>query len=952
MKVTGGESNLLGGVSQQPVDRRLRGSVSEQVNCLTSVLKGIERRPPMEFTPVTIPAELYEHNVWLDFVLGDITYMLRVQYTRDSSTELQMDMYQLDGPTVSITIDPLVIPYITSQEPEQINITATTDGIYILNPTQVTSMSTMETLPPYGAYIHMTGTNYGRDYEILINGVVKASVTIPADTTGLEPSEIQSESIMSQLDVDFTDATYTTSVSGSTMFITPYDIYSYMNLEVYDGDNNNYLRLAQRVIPSVDKLPNAAVQDSILTVRPNQGGKESEYYLKYVDKQTLYDNELGVEAPEQPVVIEREFEFQARVSASYFGYQGKSNRGYATTLNDVWDTGSFETSPFGDADFLGGTVTDFFVSTSSDDDIYPSVYQDQVITLKHTGTSGTLPQKIELEFYGKKYRLIKQDATTYATEGDNLPGGPYSHFKKVDEGYYAGSTVSIKLRNTIAPDLDNMFPGGIWIETLQPGLTYKINAATMPVKVTLEEAFNTWDAARVVWEERRVGNEENNKTPSFIGNKINSMAFVQSRLCLLTDHSVIFSRVDEENDFWRRSATTVTASDRIDIESRLLDTGAFRTITAHDKDIVIFGDDEQWVIPIVNGLASSSISLQLASRYANDAQVEPLTLGASLAYPVWDGTYTQMREFYTRDDTGSNDSEDLTSIIPTYIRGRVKQMVSTTLNNLLVIQTDEPNKLYIMQWHVQNGAKVMQSWHTWELPETPEHMLFYNGTLIVIVAIGVTPGYYSLNPVFSTYTGLPHEVHLDHRLEVVMSDNNEINLLDDHAYTEDTTLVVGSPDSNYPGMAIPFTISGNTITVDDRLGTVLSGTWLIGNTYSSCITLSELVYRDDQDRYDSSRTLRLNNIKVRHNNSGPYTVNITRSWGDYFSETFSQDLSRSVAAAQLGTSLINSGELPVVIRERSEYVTIEVDANGHLPFNLTGYDWQGQLNGSGQRRYF
>ena len=201
----------------------------------------------------------------------------------------------------------------------------------------------------------------------------------------------------------------------------------------------------------------------------------------------------------------------------------------------------------------------------------------------------------------------------------------------------------------------------------------------MPVKVTFDEELNTWDAAAVVWEDRRVGNEENNKTPSFIGTKINSMAFVQSRLCFLTDNSVVFSRVDEENDFWRRSATTVTAADRIDIESRLLDTGAFRTLTAHDKDIVIFGDDEQWVIPIVNGLAASSVSLQLASRYANDSQTAPITLGSSLAYPVWDGTYTQMREFYTRDDTNSNDSEDITSIIPTYITGRVKQMTSTTL---------------------------------------------------------------------------------------------------------------------------------------------------------------------------------------------------------------------------------------------------------------------------------
>tara|TARA_R110000851_G_scaffold129000_2_gene261564 strand:+ start:131 stop:688 length:558 start_codon:yes stop_codon:yes gene_type:complete len=185
-----------------------------------------------------------------------------------------------------------------------------------------------------------------------------------------------------------------------------------------------------------------------------------------------------------------------------------------------------------------------------------------------------------------------------------------------------------------------------------------------------------------------------------------------------------------------------------------------------------------------------------------------------------------------------------------------------------------------------------------------------------------------------------------------MGASNNIALLPDHAYAEETTLVIGASDTEYAGMSIPFTIDGDTLTVDDRLGTVLSGSWIIGNTYDSAITLSELVHRDDQDRYDSSRTLRLNNVKVRHSKSGPYTVNITRAWGDHFSEVYSQSLTRAVADASLGAALVHSGELTVPVRERSEYVTIEVVSSGHLPFNLTGYDWQGQLNGSGQRRYF
>jgi hypothetical protein len=938
-KVTGGESNLLGGVSQQPVDRRLRGSVSEQVNCLTSILGGIERRPPMKFIPVPVPAVIYDHSLWLNFTLSDNIYVLRVQYTQGSATDLQMDIYEETGVVTPITIDPLIIPYLTDQEPEKINITATNDGIYILNPNKVTEMSALTTLPPYGAYVNMTGTNFGRDYKILIDDIVKSSVSIPADTSGLDPVDIQSESIMAQLDANFNDLNYTTSLSGATMFIAPTDIYTYMNLQVHDGDNNNYLQLAQRVIPSVDKLPAAAIQGTILTVRPNDGGKESEYYLKYTDKQELYDNELGITPPTPPT---EEFETTHVTGAHKFTYTTSTSndaRGYATTVHDH----NLTMTP---DNFLDGVITDWFVYTASNQQD-PS-FGEQGMRLIHTGVTEVLPSQIEVELDGKLYILSKDSETSYTSTTDLSGSDPYAYMMFIGNN---GSLV-MSIRNVVTPDFANMYPGGIWIEAVQPGLTYRINKDTMPIKVTFDAALSAWDAASVDWEDRRVGNEENNKTPSFIGERINSMAFIQSRLCFLTDHTVIFSRVDEETDFWKRSATTVTAADRIDIKSRLLDTGAFRTLTAHDKDIVIFGDDEQWVIPIINGLTASGVSLQLASRYSNDGRTPPVALGASLAYPVFDGTYTQIREFYTRDDTGSNDSEYLTSIVPTYIKGRVKQIISTTLNNLLVVQTDEPNTLYVMQWHVQNGAKVMQSWHTWKLPDTPEHMFFVEGLLVIIDTIGMTTGYYTMDPVMRTYNDLDYELHLDYRIELPMGSNNQISLLPNHAYTEVDTLVIGSANTAYAGMSIPFTIDGDTLTVDDKLGTVLSGSWVIGNTYDSAVTLNEIVHRDDQDRYDSSRTLRLNNVKVRHNNSGPYTVNITRAWGDHFSEVYSQSLSRSVAEASLGTSLIHSGELTVPVRERSEYVTIEVVSSGHLPFNLTGYDWQGQLNGSGQRRYF
>ncbi len=943
-KITGGESNLLNGVSQQPVDRRLRGSLQSLVNTRTDILSGIERSPALDFNPIDVGPTTYSKVTWRDFVLDGTNYLMRVEYEKDSTSELLIELIDGDNNRSTLNVPDVHIPYLTSMDEDALQITATDDGVYLLNPNVVTAMTTQVSLPPYGAYIDMTGTNYGRTYEISVNGSTPATATIPADTTGLDPEDIQSEAIMEDLHTQLNALNDITSViTGSTIFLVPtINTYEYLDIEVKDGDNNNYLQVSQRVIPSTSKLPKAAVQDSILTIRPNDGGKESEYYLKYADKQTIYDNE-SIDPIPVPDVVEWE-DTHVLNTDLIFVNPTINERAYTTSYGP---TGGGSLSP---NTFFGGEILDLIVSTTSYDsgqlDGGFVQYDDQLITMivDWTNTDEAAPDHIMLELGTRLYKLEKQSATTYRTTTDisDYSLNPYGYVKN-------NINISMTLRSDSSPDVTNMYQGGIWIEALQPGLDYRINPSTMPLKASLVN--DEWSVDIVNWKERRVGNEENNKIPSFIGKSINAIAFIQSRLCFLTDDSVVFSRVDYETDFWRRSATTVVDDDRVDIESRLLDTGPFRSLAAHDKDIVIMGDTEQWVIRTANGITPSSTILQIASRYENDAHIAPTSLGSSIAYPVWDGTYSQLREFYTRDDTGANDSEYLTSIVPTYLKGRVKRIASTTLHNHLIVQTDEPNTLYIMQWHNQNNARVMQSWHKWELPATPEYFWFVSGTLYLVMNDGLVTRISSVNLAGDTYAGLPYNIYLHYRAIHQVS-NNTLTLPDDHPYNNTDSVVVGAHDSTYPAMSIPFNITGNTVTLDDSLGTTFTGSWVIGNKYTSSIELSKVLPRDMEDRVIADSTLRLNNIKLRHKDSGPYTVNVIRSWGDYYNDVQSVDMTRRVGAAMINTALVDTGELRASIRERSEYVTINITTDSHLPYNLTGYDWSGQISGSGQRSNF
>ncbi len=960
-KITGGESSLLGGVSQQPDDRRLRGSLQELVNTNTDVLRGIERRPPIDGAGEYFPEPLYTTQQYKHIVINTRKFVIRFDYNRGSDTDLEVRVVSEFGVPYSIDIPEDLINYITDSS-KDIQLTATEDGLYVLNTNVVPAMLSKGTVGHYGAYIDLVGTNYGREYSIELDDVEVASETIGTDSGTLTAADIQSENIMRKLNTSLnTSSDFTSVVSGSTMFVIPNDdIFRKFDIKLRDGDNNNYLVAVDRVISSTKKLPKAGVRNHVVTVRPNTGGKESEYYLRYADREEVVEGTTSIGEPIAVPEAGTPWELSADIRGNdIFVKDGRYYRGFSTTINPNNIEG--ELTP---TSFFGGTITDLVVSTTTVDPSlpidFPSYYPwaDQVMTLKleWTNTDEPAPSEIEVSLNGKVYLLDEESAGVY--KSNTLLSTPlYDPY-----GYLWRNQVtlsSVVINNAAGVNSRDIYEGGLWVETVEPGIDFRIDPYTMPIKFSLNSYTGQWTCSTVDWQSRRVGNNDNNERPSFIGKRINGMSLVQSRLCFITDDSVVFSRVDHETDFWRQSATTVVDDDRVDIESRDLESGPFRTITAHDKDIVIMGDAEQWVIRTANGITPANTVLQLASRYDNESGIQSASLGSSIAYPVWDGKYSQIREFYTRDDTGSNDSEYITSTIPKYIEGKITTLVSTTLNNYLIAHCAPSNEIYVMQWHNQNGARVMQSWCKWVLPNEPKYIYFDEGKLKFVMVSGDVVGEATkINTIDlskDTYDGFDFNLHLDFREKITLASTQIVGLPTNHPYTDEGSFVVGASDSNYAGIPIPFQIWGGSVALEEMPGDVkVTGSILIGNKYTTSIKLPTIIPRDADDRVVSEQVLRLNSLKLRHYNSGSYSVNVNRSWGDYYSEDIESDfdLTRATGAADLDRPQLDTGEFRVPVRDRSKLIGITISTDSYLPYNLTGYDWSGQISGSGQRSNF
>ena len=117
----------------------------------------------------------------------------------------------------------------------------------------------------------------------------------------------------------------------------------------------------------------------------------------------------------------------------------------------------------------------------------------------------------------------------------------------------------------------NALEEGQWEETVEAGISFKFDYATMP-HVLIRQADGNFRFARVdgdtytlsgttftlpKWGERVVGDLESSPNPSFIGNKINNVFFFRNRLGFLAADNVILSTVSEFFNFFSETVISV-----------------------------------------------------------------------------------------------------------------------------------------------------------------------------------------------------------------------------------------------------------------------------------------------------------------------------------------------------------------------------------------------------------
>jgi len=549
----------------------------------------------------------------------------------------------------------------------------------------------------------------------------------------------------------------------------------------------------------------------------------------------------------------------------------------------------------------------------------------------------------------------------------------------------------VKINNTTANQddfylkfiADNGTSGkGYWEETVAPNVSTGLNEATMPValirtsvspltfRATFLDGSETINSLPLLWEPRLVGDDESNSHPSFVNNTIQDIFLFNNRLGFLTEDNVSMSQAGDYYNFYHKSATTITASDPIDLSCASIKPAIVRSVVPVTQGLLLFSDSQQFLMEAENGAwTPANCTISTIANYECDRYLKPVDLGSTVLYISRNQSWSRAFEIFVRGQRETPTVTETTKIVPEWMPQGITDTVGSAQNGLWIASSRTSPYMYLHRFYEQGDERSMASWVRWLLPSNVIHTAIQNDILYVLTSgtegYTVTQNKLVLAPSTGgliNSLGNTVDPNLDSWCEVTdvtmvaptpptaPSYSNTTSLTKVYLPTYFNTtktirfvvglLKVGSPgtQSGYTNVAVLATDGGGTyFTIP---GDVTGNYIYVGYEYNMELTLPRYYYSMGQAGVDFTAVTTTSRMSF-----------YTGLGGDvYFSI---RDRSRaewsSIGGAQIADFYISNTSpfrdtyvYKVPIYQRPDNYTMKVTSNTPFPVSLVAMQWEGQ----------
>mgnify|MGYP003134708710 FL=1 len=595
--------------------------------------------------------------------------------------------------------------------------------------------------------------------------------------------------------------------------------------------------------------------------------------------------------------------------------------------------------------------------------------------IKYKFDYSTMPHLLIRQDDGN-FRFAKADGDTYTASTSNATwsqSGTAVTITLSDHGFGVGDRVYIDI--TSGGGLDNYY-------TITTSST---NSFTYTGGNSINASGNCTVAFAYVlpkWGERTVGDLDTAPNPSFIGSKINNVIFFRNRLGFLADDNVILSRVSEFFNFFPETVTTVIDSDPIDVSASHTKVAFLKNAVNMGEQLILFSDQTQFVLSSSSDtLTPKTANVIVATEFESSTTAAPVGSGRSIYFLTKKGSFAGVREYVTQENIAIKDASDITIHVPKYIPSNIfKLAVSTSEDVLVLLGSDNQNKLYVNRWlYGDDFSKVLNSWSSFTFNSNKKilNASFVDTDLYLVVA--TSSGTYLEKIPFETNYKEPDaefEYHLDSKIteEKVITLSLSFNATNNETtwqlpYKTYANMVIvgrsigaGESASTYipnpntgvttlkPGQVVPST----TTNTNGSTNTITSpGDWrqakvIIGEPY-------EMHYRFSQQRLTDNSTgrsggsemiggrLQMHHFYIKYEDTGFFKVEVTPENRDTSTYNFTGQL-LGAASSTIGQINLETGTFRVPIMSRADRVEVDVKNNTFLPTQLSSAEYEARFH--------
>ena len=250
-----------------------------------------------------------------------------------------------------------------------------------------------------------------------------------------------------------------------------------------------------------------------------------------------------------------------------------------------------------------------------------------------------------------------------------------------------------------------------WYERVQtPMAGSALSAATMPVRI-VQTSSNSFTVKLCPWVPRYSGDSQTNPGPSFIGKKLTDVCLHRNRLWFSAGENVVGSQAGDFYNFWLDSYATVVDSDPIDVKLSSTQVTSILWMAPFQRSIVVFtSSGQQYEIRAQDAMSPTTVSVIPSTTYSSPI-VRPAIIGSQLYWTTPKGPWSQVYEYLTDEGAAQSIATDASAHVDGYIPADIKELVTSSANDLLILRGATDLYVNFMFW--QGQKKLQSSWCKW-----------------------------------------------------------------------------------------------------------------------------------------------------------------------------------------------------------------------------------------------